>query len=93
MSVCFGSLFFGGVGGWGEEREFSTIEQSLTERGLKSGQQKKGQKDVRPGFLAGNSVFWRETTSVNIVSTASYKTNHNAAIRKQMWFTFLTATD
>ena len=51
------------------------------------------QKDVRPGFLAGNSVFWRETTSVNIVSTASYKTNHNAAIRKQMWFTFLTATD
>ena len=54
---------------------------------------KKGQKDVRPGFLAGNSVFWRETTSVNIVSTASYKTNHNAAIWKQMWFTFLTATD
>ena len=51
------------------------------------------QKDVRPGFLAGNSVFWRETTSVNIVSTASYKMNHNAAIRKQMWFTFLTATD
>ena len=54
---------------------------------------KMGQKDVRPGFLAGNSVFWRETPSVNIVSTASYKTNHNAAIRKQMWFTFLTATD
>ena len=51
------------------------------------------QKDVRPGFLAGNSVFWRETPSVNIVSTASYKMNHNAAIRKQMWFTFLTATD
>ena len=52
-----------------------------------------GQKDVRPGFFAGNSVFWRETPSVNIVSTASYKMNHNAAIRKQMWFTFLTATD
>ena len=52
-----------------------------------------GQKDVKPGFLAGNSVFWRETTSVNIVFTASYKMNHNAAIRKQMWFTFLTATD
>ena len=51
------------------------------------------QKGVRPGFLAGNSVFWRETRSVNIVSTASYQRNHNAAIRKQMWFTFLTATD
>ena len=54
---------------------------------------KTGQKDVRPGFLEGNSIFWPETTSVNIVSTASYKTNHNGAIRKQMWFTFLTATD
>ena len=25
-------------------------------------------------------VFWRETQSVNIVSTASYKMNHNAAV-------------
>ena len=46
---------------------------------------------IRPGFLAGNSVFWRETPSVNIVSIASYKMNHNAAIRKQMWFIFLIA--
>ena len=38
-------------------------------------------------------VFWRETPSVNIVSIASYKMNHNAAIRKQMWFIFLLAID
>ena len=44
---------------------------------------------IRPGFLAGNSVFWRETPSVNIVSIASYKMNYNAAIRKQMWLIFL----
>ena len=48
---------------------------------------------IRPGFLAGNSVFWREIPSVNIVSIASYKMNHNAAIRKQMWFIFLIAGD
>ena len=36
-------------------------------------------RTIRPGFLAGNSVFWRETPSVNIVSIASYKMNHNAA--------------
>ena len=46
MSVCFGSLFWWGVGwGWGgsggERRGFSTIDQSLTERGLKGGQEKK----------------------------------------------------
>ena len=40
MSVCFGSLFFGGGGGGGG-RGFSTIDQSLTERGLKGGQEKK----------------------------------------------------
>ena len=38
-------------------------------------------------------VFWRETPSVNIVSIASYKMNHNAAIRKQVWFIFLIAID
>ena len=39
MSVCFGSLFWGGGGVGG--RGFSTIDQSLTERGLKGGQEKK----------------------------------------------------
>ena len=48
---------------------------------------------IRLFFLAGNSVFWREIPSVNIVSIASYKMNHNAAIRKQMWFIFLIAID
>ena len=44
-------------------------------------------------FLAGNSVFWREIPSVNMVSIASYKINHIAAIRKQMWFIFLITRD
>ena len=52
-----------------------------------------GKRTLGRFFLAGNSVFWRKTPSVNIVSTASYKMNHNAAIRKQMWLTFLTVTD
>ena len=59
----------------------------LTDRHLK------GYNSIRLGFLAGNSVFWREIPSVNIVSVASYKMNHNAAIRKQMWFIFLIARD
>ena len=48
---------------------------------------------IRPGFLAGNAVFWREIPSVNIVSISSYKMNHNSAIRAQMWFIFLIAID
>ena len=34
-------LFFGGGGGWRGVRGFSTVDQSLTERGLKGGQEKK----------------------------------------------------
>ena len=51
------------------------------------------------GITPLGRVFWRETPSfgekfhVNIVSIASYKMNHNVAIRKQMWFIFLIAID
>ena len=42
MSVYFGSLLWGWGRGWGGGwGGFSTIDQSLTERGLKGGQEKK----------------------------------------------------